>query len=69
MSLPPDLVEMLSEFASGGVRHLAIGGHAVSLHARPLDTAADDIERVCAALEPLEYPPTQGYVRSSTPRW
>lgn len=35
MSLPPDLVEMLSVFADCGVRYLVIGGHAVSLHSRP----------------------------------
>ncbi len=59
MSLPPDLVEVLSVFASAGVRYLVIGGHAVSLHARPrstkdldlwLDAAPENIERACAAL-------------------
>jgi len=35
MSLPRDLVEMLSAFAAKRVRYLVIGGHAVSLHARP----------------------------------
>jgi hypothetical protein len=59
MSLSPDLVEMLSVFADAGVRYLVIGGHAVSLHARPrttkdldlwLDAAPDNIGRACAAL-------------------
>jgi hypothetical protein len=59
MSLPPDLVEMLSAFEGAGVRYLVIGGHAVSLHARPrstkdldlwLDAAPENIGRACAAL-------------------
>jgi hypothetical protein len=35
MSLPRDLVEMLSAFGANEVRYLVIGGHAVSLHAKP----------------------------------
>lgn len=59
MSLPPDLVEMLSAFADFGVRYLVIGGHAVSLHARPrttkdldvwLDATPENLDRACAAL-------------------
>src|SRR4051794_25835516 len=59
MSLPPDLVEMLSVFAEAGVRYLVIGGHAVSMHARPrttkdldlwLDATPENIGRACAAL-------------------
>ena len=59
MSLPPDLVEMLSAFADAEVRYLVVGGHAVSLHARPrttkdldlwLDAAPENIERACSAL-------------------
>lgn len=59
MSLPRDLVEMLSVFDVHGVRYLVIGGHAVSLHARPrttkdldlwLDPAPDNIARACSAL-------------------
>ena len=38
MNLPPDLVEVLSAFADAKVRYLVIGGHAVSLHARPRST-------------------------------
>ena len=59
MSLPPDLVEMLLAFADVGVRYMVIGGHAVSLHARPrttkdldlwLDAAPENIECACTAL-------------------
>jgi hypothetical protein len=59
MSLFRDLVGILSVFADSGVRYLMIGGHAVSLHARPrttkdldlwLDAAPENIERACAAL-------------------
>jgi len=59
MNLPRDLVEMLSVFANCGVRYLVIGGHAVSLHARPrttkdldlwLDAEPENIERACVAL-------------------
>jgi len=59
MNLPPDLVEMLSVFGDFEVRYLVIGGHAVSLHARPrttkdldlwLDPAPENIARACAAL-------------------
>ena len=65
MSLPRDLVEMLSEFAAHEVRYLVIGGHAVSLHARPratkdldvwLDPRPDNITRVCAALSKFGVP-------------
>lgn len=66
MNLPPDLVEMLSAFESAGVRYLVIGGHAVSLHARPrttkdldlwLDAAPENIARACAALLSFGVPP------------
>lgn len=59
MSLPPDLLEMLSAFDASGVRYLVIGGHAVSLHARPrttkdldlwLDADRENIGRACTAL-------------------
>jgi hypothetical protein len=43
MSLPPDLVAMLSEFAALKVRYLIIGGHAVSFHARPRSTKDLDL--------------------------
>jgi hypothetical protein len=59
MSLPPDLVAMLSAFADAGVRYLVVGGHAVGLHARPrstkdldvwLDATPENIRRACAGL-------------------
>jgi len=59
MSFPRDLVEVLAAFVDGGVRFLVIGGHAVSLHARPratkdldlwLDATAENIRLACAAL-------------------
>ena len=59
MRLPRDLVEMLGAFAKHGVRYLVIGGHAVSLHARPrstkdldllLDATPANIARACSAL-------------------
>jgi hypothetical protein len=65
MSLPRDLVEMLSAFADAGVRYLVVGGHAVSLHARPrttkdldvwLDASRENVERVCEALERFGVP-------------
>jgi hypothetical protein len=66
MSLPRDFIEMLSAFAAADVRYLVVGGHAVSLHARPrstkdldlwLDAAAENIERACAALRSFGVPP------------
>src|SRR5262245_61724297 len=66
MSLPPDLVEMLLAFADAEVRYLIIGGHAVSLHARPrttkdldvwLDAAPENVGRACAALLRFGVPP------------
>lgn len=66
MSLPRDLVEMLSAFAGARVRYLVVGGHAVSLHARPrttkdldlwLEPEADNIARACDALRAFGIPP------------
>jgi predicted nucleotidyltransferase len=66
MSLPRDLIEMLSAFTESGVRYLVVGGHAVSLHARPrstkdldlwLDAAPENIGRACAALRLFGVPP------------
>ena len=59
MSLPPDLIELLCALTAAGVRFLVVGGHAVSLHARPrstkdldlwLDAAPENIARACDAL-------------------
>jgi hypothetical protein len=65
MSLPRDLVEMLAAFDGAGVRYLVIGGHAVSLYARPratkdldvwLDATSRNIARSCTALESFGVP-------------
>lgn len=65
MSLPRDLVDLLSAFGDAEVRYLVIGGHAVSLHARPrstkdldiwLDSARQNIEQACRALEKFGVP-------------
>ncbi len=65
MRLPRDLVEALAAFVEGQVRFLVVGGHAVSLHARPratkdldlwLDATAKNIELACAALPTIGVP-------------
>jgi len=65
MSFPPDLVEMLAAFDAHRVRFLVVGGHAVSLHARPrttkdldiwLDEDRENISRVCDALAAFGVP-------------
>ncbi len=65
MSLPRDLVELLLAFGDAEVRYLVIGGHAVSLHARPrstkdldiwLDADRENIDRVCGALQSFGVP-------------
>ena len=65
MNLPPDLLEMLAAFADTEVRYLVIGGHAVSLHARPrttkdidvwLDPERANVARACAALRSFGIP-------------
>ena len=67
MSLPGDLVEVLAAFADAGVRYLIVGGHAVSLHARPrstkdldlwLDPEPENIGWACAALRRFGIPET-----------
>jgi hypothetical protein len=59
LDIPPDLIELFSEFAASGVRYLLVGGHAVAAHGRPRSTkdvdlwlapAAENIDRACAAL-------------------
>lgn len=66
MNIPPDLIEMFSEFAGAGVRYLLVGGHAVSAHGKPRSTKdvdlwlapdADNIERACDALHAFGVPP------------
>ena len=65
MNLPPDLLAMLAAFADAGVRYLVIGGHAVSLHARPrttkdidlwLEPERENVARACAALRSFGIP-------------
>lgn len=65
MSLPHDLVELLLAFGDAEVRYLVIGGHAVSLHARPrstkdldiwLDANRSNIEQACKALQAFGVP-------------
>jgi hypothetical protein len=65
MSLPRDLVELLLAFGDAKVRYLVIGGHAVSLHARPrstkdldiwLDANRENIEHACQALQAFGVP-------------
>ncbi len=67
MSFPPDLLVMLSAFASESVRYLVIGGHAVGVHARPrstkdldvwLDGAPANVARACTALAGFGVPPS-----------
>jgi hypothetical protein len=43
MSLSRDLIEILGAFAARNVRYLIVGGHAVSLHARPRSTKDLDL--------------------------
>jgi hypothetical protein len=59
MSLPPDLIEPLAEFAASGVESLLVGGHALAVHARPrftkdadvwLGDDPDNLRRACEAL-------------------
>ncbi len=66
MNFPPDLVAMLAAFAAEGVRYLIIGGHAVSLHARPrttkdldiwLESERSNVARACNALRAFGIPP------------
>src|SRR5690554_1113204 len=77
MSLHPDLVEMLSEFGAFEVRYLVVGGHAMSLHAKPrttkdldvwLDSDPENLERACRALAAFGVPPALGEeLRSASP--
>jgi predicted nucleotidyltransferase len=58
-SLPPDFVDLLTEFAAADVRYLVIGGYAVGFHDRPRATkdldlliadTHENIDRACRAL-------------------
>jgi hypothetical protein len=57
--LPPDFVDLLTEFDTAEVRYLVIGGYAVGFHDRPRATKdldllvgddADNVSRACDAL-------------------
>ena len=43
MNLPPDVIDLLREFAAADVRYLLIGGHAVGFHAEPRFTKDIDL--------------------------
>jgi hypothetical protein len=43
IDLPPDLIDLLSAFATAGVRYLLVGGHAVAAHGRPRSTKDIDL--------------------------
>jgi hypothetical protein len=58
--LPPDFVDLLTEFAASEVRYLVIGGYAVGFHDRPRATKdldllvggdAENVRRACEALD------------------
>jgi hypothetical protein len=60
MDLPPDLLDLLTEFASSGVEYLVVGGWAVGVHAEPRYTkdldlfvgpSAENLSKVTSALE------------------
>ncbi|MEN9798148.1 MAG: hypothetical protein RL653_1844 [Pseudomonadota bacterium] len=59
MGIPPDLIELLREFAAADVKYLVIGGYAQGFHAVPrftkdvdfwLDPAPENIQRTIIAL-------------------
>lgn len=65
MVLPPDLIDLLVEFAATGVEYLVVGGQALALHGRPrftkdadlwLRDSPDNIARVQAALQSFGAP-------------
>lgn len=43
MVLPPDLIDLLAEFAAEGVEYLLVGGQALALHGRPRFTKDADL--------------------------
>ncbi len=43
MSLPPDLIDLLAEFAATGVEYLLVGGQAVAMHGFPRFTKDADL--------------------------
>lgn len=66
MDLHPDLIDLLTEFASSGVEYLVVGGWAVGIHGEPrytkdldllLDGSPANLERVVGALARYGSPP------------
>ena len=66
MDLHPDLIDLLTEFASSGVEYLIVGGWAVGIHSEPRYTkdldiliggSAENLARVVAALQHYGAPP------------
>ncbi len=66
-SLPPDFVDLLTEFAAADVQYLVIGGYAVGFHDRPRATkdldvlvgdSPENVARVCDALAAFGAPST-----------
>jgi len=59
MNLPPDVIDLLREFAAAEVRYLLIGGHAVGFHAEPRFTKdvdlwlEDSLSNVAASVQAL----------------
>lgn len=43
MDLHPDLIDLLTEFASSGVEYLIVGGWAVGIHGEPRYTKDLDL--------------------------
>lgn len=65
-SLPPDFVDLLTEFAAAEVRYLVIGGYAVGFHDRPRATkdldlllagTSENVSLACRALAAFGAPP------------
>jgi Nucleotidyltransferase of unknown function (DUF6036) len=66
MDLHPDLIDLLTEFASSGVEYLIVGGWAVGVHSEPRYTkdldlligpSPENLARVVAALQRYGAPP------------
>ena len=43
MELPPDLIDLLREFAAADIQYLLVGGYAVAVHAEPRFTKDIDL--------------------------
>lgn len=67
MALPSDLIDLLAEFAAGGVEYVLVGGQALALHGAPrftkdadlwLRDTDDNLERARRALVAFGAPST-----------